>query len=93
MKQTLRCPKCNHNRILYIAVVADLGDHSAPRPAKVAFTGGTQILGMTATSSKDTAGELEAGVCKSCGYTEYYVKDPGSIPIDGQYVREVVGPE
>lgn len=37
------------------------------------------------------AGALEAGVCRSCGYTEFYVKDPGTIPVDGKHVREVVG--
>ena len=83
MKQTMRCPKCQHNRILYIAEIADQMQRAANPyvKAKLAHIGRGYA-----------AGELEAGVCRSCGYTELYVKDPGSIPIDGQFVREIVGP-
>lgn len=97
MKQTMRCPKCGFNRILYIAKVADHrggGPGGGIEPAKLALAEVElgAILGMRATQSK-TYGELEAGVCRRCGYVEYYVKDPASIPIDGVNVREVVGPE
>jgi hypothetical protein len=51
-----------------------------------------QFLGIKGTIS-ERAGELEAGVCRSCGYTELYTKDPGAIPIDGTYVREIVAAE
>jgi hypothetical protein len=40
-----------------------------------------------------SAGILTAAVCKQCGYTELYTFDPALIPVDGKYVREVVGPE
>jgi len=39
-----------------------------------------------------TAGDLDAGVCRRCGYVELYCTDPEKIPIDGVYVRELVGP-
>ena len=90
MKQSLRCPKCGHNRIIYISEVADQRDHGTASVAHLARVPSTQIMGLQTFSS---AGELEAGVCRSCGYTEFYVKDPGSIPVDGQHIREVVGPE
>lgn len=40
----------------------------------------------------ERAGEVEAAVCKRCGYTELYVRDPEEIPVDGNHVREAVGP-
>lgn len=94
MKTTHRCPKCNHDHILYIATVADrYGENStsdASVPMKIAhIVKPITFLGIAATTT-DRAGELEAGVCRSCGYTELYTKDPGAIPIDGTYVREVV---
>ena len=98
MKNTHRCPKCQHGRILHIAQVADrYGEHlnsDASVPMKIAhYTKqvGT-ILGFAATKS-ERAGELEAGVCPNCGYTEFYVKQPGDIIVDGQNVRELVAKE
>lgn len=87
MKQSLRCPKCEHNHILSIAYVADKTAEGADQPAKLA-------LRFDMTSRKlEGAGDLEAVVCKQCGYAELYVKKPESIPVDGVYVTEVVGPE
>jgi hypothetical protein len=95
MKASHRCPKCQHDRILYIATVADrYGDHSqseASVPMKIAHYQkqvGT-ILGMAMTTSQ-RAGELEAGVCRRCGYTELYTKNPADIIVDGVHVRELV---
>lgn len=89
MKQTLRCPKCGHNRILYIAQVADSDGEGDDQPMRVALVSRHGPVGDVLRGT----GELEAGVCRACGYTELYVKDPGAIPIDGQRVREIVGPE
>lgn len=93
MKTSHRCPKCQHDRILYIAAVADrYGDHGKPTaPMRIAHyqrSLGT-LLGM-AMSTSESAGELEAGVCKKCGYTEFYTKNPADIVVDGVYVRELV---
>ena len=46
------------------------------------------LFGMAMTQS-ESSGELEAGVCRKCGYTEFYTKDPASIIVDGVYVREL----
>jgi predicted nucleic-acid-binding Zn-ribbon protein len=95
MKTTHRCPKCQHDRILYIAQIADrYGDHpvaEASVPMKIAYykkSVGT-VLGFAATTT-ERAGELEAGVCRACGYTEFYVKSPADIIVDGTFVRELV---
>ena len=95
MKTTHRCPKCQHDRILYIAQVADrIGEHpnvETATPMKVAHYRKqvAEILGVALTRT-ERAGELEAGVCARCGYTEFYVKSPGDIIVDGVHVRELV---
>jgi len=95
MKTTHRCPKCQHDRILYIAAVADrYGDYASREqsvPMKIAHHRNAvgNVLGLAlATTSR--SGELEAGVCARCGYTELYTKDPADIIVDGVNVRELV---
>ena len=91
MKNTLRCPKCAHNHILYVSQVADTmggGTHGGVAPWKLVM-----VPRSPGSKYAHTYGELEAGVCRACGYTEFYIKDPASIPVDGYNVREVVGPE
>lgn len=98
MKTTGRCPKCDHGRILYVACVADrYGQHSTSDstvPMRIAHyrQEHAKFLGFPITSSA-SSGELEAGVCRQCGYTEFYTKNPQHIVIDGKYVRELVAPE
>ncbi|MEZ4222776.1 MAG: hypothetical protein R3B13_17680 [Polyangiaceae bacterium] len=95
MKTSHRCPKCLFDRILYIACVADrYGESSANTgsvPMRIAhYTKQLgSVLGLAMTTS-ESAGELEAGVCRRCGYTEFYTKNPEDIVIDGKYVRELV---
>lgn len=94
MKKTQRCPKCDGDRILYIAQVADrYGEHlnsDATTPMKIAHYEKNvgSILGM-AMSTTSRAGELEAGVCAACGYTELYTRDPHNIIVDGTNVQEL----
>lgn len=84
MKRTHRCPKCEHPEILFIAEVADeTGDH------------GIQLMRIARVKESIDAnsayvrkvGVLEAGVCRECGYTEFYTREPKSIPVDGKYVQ------
>jgi len=93
VKLTQRCPKCNHNHLLYIPEVADVSEGHQVRPMAVARTETkVSVFGLAGTTS-GSVGELEAGVCRRCGYTELYTKEPESIPIDGDHVREIIGPE
>jgi hypothetical protein len=80
---------------LYIANVADnYGDYAHQRSAPMRVAHHEKSLGtllgmpMTRTAS---SGELEAGVCRRCGYTEFYTKAPDQIIVDGTHVRELVG--
>lgn len=90
MRKRHVCPKCQHNKILLVASVADeLGGNTFPEPLHVAvIPDGMGFFG--AKTAK--AGKLSAVVCKQCGYTELYVADPASIPVDGTHVSEVTGP-
>ncbi|MBI4699851.1 MAG: hypothetical protein HY744_01570 [Deltaproteobacteria bacterium] len=92
MKNTYKCPKCGFGRILHIVQVADSDGESVSRPAKIArLVQPVSFLGVQLDRAV-LAGDLEAGVCRRCGYTELYVKDPASIPVDGRSVREFVAP-
>ena len=94
MRQTHVCPKCGNNRLLAIARVDRVLDeygrveswHIARVPEPVdtfPLPGGEPV----------DAGIVQAYVCKECGFTEFYTEDPESIPVDGNIVSEIVGPE
>lgn len=91
MRETHVCPKCRHNHILRIAAVPDQdGDHGTKNFQIAVTFAGKGWFGGDRTS---TAGTLYAYVCRRCGFTELYTDAPQSIPVDGHYVEEVVGPE
>lgn len=90
MRTSHVCPKCNHNHILLIEAVADKGDLDLPSPAHIAIAYvGEGWLG----DKTKAAGQLSAAICRQYGYTELYTKDAPLIPVDGKYVREVIGPK
>ena len=91
MRQRHVCPKCSHNHILLIESVPDTGEFSTEiRQLHIAEVfAGEGWFGDKTT----TAGRLSAAVCRQCGYTELYTTDPARIPVDGKYVREMVGPD
>jgi hypothetical protein len=92
MHQRHICSKCQHNHLLAIAFVPDRsGEADSVGRLSIAsiFVG----KGWFGSERFSTAGELSALVCKRCGYAELYVASPESIPVDGDYVREVIGPE
>ena len=93
MLQRRICPKCGHNHILVISMVPDHVGGTGLEPAKIALVPGKAGLFFNAIDDSTQAGSLSAAVCRACGYTELYTKDPGSIPIDGEAIYELVGPE
>jgi predicted nucleic-acid-binding Zn-ribbon protein len=84
------CPKCNHNHVLFVAEVADYSD-AGLWPLNIAIVRNHNASWWNST--KSAAGAVQAYVCRRCGFTELYTKDPESIPVDGTAVREIVGPE
>lgn len=90
MKTSHRCPKCGHNRILHLAELADSDGSGLPGVWQLARVpnpkAGLFDPGVT------SAGAAEAYVCRRCGFSELYTRDPETIPIDGKSVREIIGP-
>lgn len=85
MQQSHTCPKCHHDRILFIRDVLDQGGG----PAHLTHVPGGTFFGM---KTVERAGKQVAYVCRRCGYTEYYTLGAGEIPIDGDIVVELVAP-
>jgi predicted nucleic-acid-binding Zn-ribbon protein len=91
MRTAKVCPKCQHNRILLIERMPDMGEVSSEiRELHVA----TAFVGESYFGNEKltTVGKLSACVCRKCGYTELYTKDPDKLNIDGRYITELVGP-
>jgi predicted nucleic-acid-binding Zn-ribbon protein len=107
MKTSGICPKCKNNRLLHVTQVADrVGEHGGVRlqqglgatpevgqfwPWRIARLknpdGGFFASGVMA------AGLVEAFICRKCGLTELYTRDPEAIDVDGQVVRALDGPD
>ncbi len=107
MKHKHICPKCDHRKILGISQVGDavgvstdhnLGqslvaerlDQEIPmlsQPMRVA-----RVYGATG-AGQALAGVLRAYVCQACGYTEFYTERPDAIPVDGELIYLLEGPE
>src|ERR1700733_1441556 len=106
MKRSGICPKCSNNRLLHVTQVADrvgeLGggriehgfdDARAPGqffPWRIARLKNPDA-GSFATNVA-AAGFVEAFICRACGLTELYTRDPESIDIDGDLVQAIDGP-
>jgi hypothetical protein len=106
MKSSLQCPGCSGNRILHVREVADRTSDESERVGKAdaphvqAISAAWRIarvreeyraLGIPAVR-ESVAGLVEAYVCKRCGLTELYTLEPEKLPVDGVYVKELVGP-
>lgn len=77
MKRTKRCPKCDGQSLLFLREVAD---------ATGGFGGFTAWRLVQSADGRSACGYVQALVCRGCGFTELYVYDPESIPVDGDRV-------
>jgi predicted nucleic-acid-binding Zn-ribbon protein len=84
MRKTGICPKCEHQHTLLVDTVADM-DYGVGPLHVASITTEKRRFGV---EIRKAVGKLSAVVCKACGYTEFYVQNPGSIPVDDEYVRE-----
>jgi predicted nucleic-acid-binding Zn-ribbon protein len=90
MRERHICPKCDGRRILLVDMIPDTAGAALDnRPLNIAVDASKTWYG----EHRLPVGRLTAAVCRQCGYTELYTADPGSIPVDNKYVREVVGPD
>lgn len=93
MKRTATCPKCDSQRVMRVARVADAadwtgsgegaldarsGDHFVPRRILQTRKTVSGVFGGKSEAYKAT-GEVDAYVCAECGYFEEYLRDPQSI--------------
>jgi predicted nucleic-acid-binding Zn-ribbon protein len=106
MKTSGTCPKCTHDRLLHVTQIADrVGDTGGVRvddgtgwrpevgqffPWRIARQQNPD--GGVFVSDVMAAGLVEAFICRRCGFTELYTRDPEAIEVDGRLVRAVAGP-
>ena len=103
MKLSHTCPKCKGSRLLHLSQVADRvgmeGDELHEGLRRGLLGGPTKAWRVARVPNTDqarwstaTAGLIEAYICEGCGYTEFYTRDPDSIPVDGDIVEGIEGP-
>jgi predicted nucleic-acid-binding Zn-ribbon protein len=74
MRSSHVCPKCSHGEILFVPRIADRDDHDVIRPL---------VLFVKHHDWKDDElGEIQAYVCRACGYTELYTERASALPVD-----------
>jgi hypothetical protein len=88
MRESRRCPKCQHGEILRLKRVAG----ELVYMSRGTSAGNPVVGGPGGSLTWRRAGPREAYICRACGYTEYYTLDLEAIPVDGDLVQ-VVSPE
>jgi len=74
MRTSHVCPKCGNREVLFVPTVADRDDRDNVRPLS---------LHVRHYDWKDVEmGNLQAYVCRGCGYTELYTVNAGGLPVD-----------
>lgn len=73
MRNSKRCPKCAHHEILFVPKLRDSDrDVLAVNSMRISVWSG----------EIDRQGELQACICRACGFTELYASKPEQIEID-----------
>jgi predicted RNA-binding Zn-ribbon protein involved in translation (DUF1610 family) len=100
-RQELPCARCGHGELVRalvreltihpgsesnIPMVAPLAVSYAPRLNTALFGG--KVKGALGPDEQKPFGILELYVCTRCGFSEWYARDPASIPIGPQYGTE-----
>ncbi len=87
MRKTGICPLCTLDHTLLVDRIADTGEwESEIRDMHLAVV--HEGTGFFGDEKRARAGKLSAVVCRKCGFTELYVKDPERIPVDGKFIVE-----
>jgi len=79
MRKSLRCPKCQAEKILAVDSVLDRDGVQRP----LSLGEDSKLLGF----SSDVIGKLSCCVCAACGYAEWFVDNASKLPIDGKRIR------
>jgi predicted nucleic-acid-binding Zn-ribbon protein len=102
-RRALPCARCQHTELVR-ALVRELTIHPAsesnvsmtaaravtyaPRFNKGVFGG--KVKGVHGPDERTPFGILELYVCTKCGFSEWYARDPASIPIGPEYGTEKI---
>jgi hypothetical protein len=100
------CERCNHPELIRALVrelTVDAGNdpnfrRSVPMavtydPVRTTSFWTDQPKGTAGVDETRPRGILEMYVCAKCGFTEWYCRDPGAIPIGEEYGTEKVSVE
>lgn len=94
MKTTHKCTKCGAQQVLEVREVAERSREridgrytSTVVCAKLARYPREIVGGEVLNPYPSSEGDLEAWTCPKCGFTELYVKSPGSVTVDNDAVR------
>jgi len=77
VKNQNQCPKCGSEKLGYLESVPDMDDGWPPDHAIIGYQETTEPGWLEST--KTTKHEMEAYICASCGFLEYYAKNPAAI--------------
>jgi predicted nucleic-acid-binding Zn-ribbon protein len=73
MRASHVCPKCHHREVLFVPHIADRDDRDNVKPL---------TLHVKHHDWKDDElGEIQAYVCRKCGYTELYTAKADTLPV------------
>jgi hypothetical protein len=102
-REALPCARCRHPELVR-ALVRELTIHPdsesnvsmvtpfavtyAPRLNKAVFGG--KVKGVYGPDPRTPFAILEMYVCTKCGFSEWYARDPASIPIGPEYGTEKI---
>jgi predicted nucleic-acid-binding Zn-ribbon protein len=70
MRRSHRCPKCDHHEVLYAPEVRDSNYD------RLAMAG---RISLYSKWTSEEQGGFEAYMCRACGYTELYVREPQKL--------------
>ncbi len=82
MRAQGRCRACDGDVILRADKMLDRSHLGIPAPMAIA---------QTDNWTPKPIGLIEAYICAGCGLIEWYVKDPGTIPVDGERISRLPG--
>jgi len=70
MKNSKTCPKCSHGEVYHSPCVMDRGDGNEAL---------CLAIGRSDPITARVVGQFEVYVCRSCGFSEFYVRSPGEL--------------
>ena len=90
------CVRCNHSRLIRVIPrelsVAPGLDENEPTYGPMFATYELRMMDgvVQSVQARNGFGVLEAYICKSCGFVDWYCQDPDEIPIGPQYMTEEI---